>query len=46
MVIVISPETAFTVPKRVFASADTAEQFYTAVMTYYNQARESHEAPS
>ncbi len=27
-------------------SPETAEQFYTAVMTYYNQARESHEAPS
>jgi len=43
MLIVLSPETAFTVPKRVFASADEAEQFCTAALTYYNQARQKHE---
>lgn len=44
MLIVLSPEIAFTVPKRVFASADEAEQFYTATQTYYDQARQAHEA--
>jgi len=44
MLIVLSPETAFTVPKRVFASADEAEQFYAAAMTYYKQARQVHDA--
>jgi len=46
MLIVLSPEVAFTVPKRVFASVDAAEQFYTDAMTYYNQARQTHEAPA
>jgi len=43
---VLSPEIAFTVPKRVFASADEAEQFYMAAQTYYDQARQAHEAPA
>ena len=42
MLIVLSPETAITVPKCVLASADAAEQFYTAALTYYNQARQTH----
>jgi len=46
MLIVLSPEIAITVPKRVFASADEAEQFYTAALTYYDQARQAHEAPA
>ncbi len=46
MLIVLSPEIAFTVPKRVFASADEAEQFYMAAQTYYDQARQAHEAPA
>ena len=46
MLIVLSPETAITVPKHVFSSADEAEQFFTAAMTYYNQARQTHTAPA
>lgn len=44
MLIVLSPETAITVPKRVFANVDAAEQFYTAAVTYYRQARQAGEA--
>ena len=46
MLIVLSPEKAITVPKRVFASAGAAEQFFTAALTYYAQARQAREASS